>query len=406
MTKHSPLKAIGDLLTAQDAAALLGVKLDTLYAYVSRKGIRSVPDPGSSKRLYWRADVERARRGGAQRQPGESAITLYTGDDLFYRGHSVRHLTQTASFEAVAALLWGVDTAEAFTDEMPELPPAARSLARILQAERPATKALCLFPLLEAANPRAYDLSLSGMARAGGDVLRWLCALTLGRARPTAAPIHEVFASVLGLSPEQADLVRRVLILSADHGLETATFAVRAVASTGVSPWRLVSAGLLVMSGRRSRIAHFGQVERIVGEVLESETPTDPVVRRVRESERLPGFQSAEAFAADARVRILHERLRTTMGSDASFERIEAAAKAARSFLGVEPTFAYFSTFVWRTVGVLQREGPFMLGRSAGWIAHAIEQYQAGERERAELHYRGPLPVSARNSSATDLLKD
>ena len=382
-----------DFLTAAEAAELLHVKLDTLYVYVSRKRIRSIASPEGSKRLYWRADVERARRGTTGRvSPGESAITLYTSEDLFYRGRSVHDLTETASFEQVAALLWDVDASVAFTKHLPKLPASARAVSRVLNSETAVTKCLSMFSLLEAANPHSFDLSTLGMARTGADVIRWLCALTLNRSAPVAAPIHEVFAAALGLTVEQADLARRVLILSADHGLESATFAVRAMASTGVSPWHCVATGLSVMSGRRSRIGHFGRVERLIAEILESEMPITPVIHRVQESERVPGFQDAVSYAEDARVRILHGTLRAVMADDPEFRKIELAADTVREIQGLEPTFAYFSTFAWRKIGLHRHEAPFMLGRSAGWVAHAMEQYQSGERGRAELHYRGPLP--------------
>jgi citrate synthase len=386
---------MADWLTALEAAALLGVKLDTLYVYVSRKGIRSVPSADKTKRLYWRADVEQARRGRSRRpSAGESTITLYTNEDLFYRGRSVRELADTATFEQVAALLWDVDATDVFTAQLPASPDPAARLFRELAGQAAAIRALCLFPLIEAANPRSFDLSAIGMARTGADVLRWLCALTLGRPAPVVDPIHEVFATALGLSPVLADLVRRVLVLSADHGLESATFAVRAIASTGVSPWRFVAAGLSVMSGRRDRIDHFARVERMVAEILDSDVPEDTVMRWMEQGESVPGFQRADSFRADARVRILHGTLRAATDDDAGFRKLERAAAAVRETQCLEPTFAYLSTFVWRMAGLHSHEAAFMLGRTAGWIGHAIEQYQAGERERVELHYRGPLPTS------------
>jgi hypothetical protein len=41
-----------EYVSAEEAAALLGVAIDTVYVYVSRKGIRSIPTPNSSKRRY------------------------------------------------------------------------------------------------------------------------------------------------------------------------------------------------------------------------------------------------------------------------------------------------------------------------------------------------------------------
>ena len=133
--------------------------------------------------------------------------------------------------------------------------------------------------------------------------------------------------------------------------------------------------------------------EQLDAEIIESESPADPVLRRMQDGEAVPGFQDAKAFHEDARVRILHERLRVVLSSDDSFQKLDRAADVAHDRLDLHPTFAYFSTFAWRKVGLHRHEGPFMLGRSVGWIGHAIEQFQVGERERAELDYRGPLPA-------------
>ena len=46
------------LLTARQTADRLGIKLDTLYAYVSRGRLRSVMVPGTRERRYRSEDVE------------------------------------------------------------------------------------------------------------------------------------------------------------------------------------------------------------------------------------------------------------------------------------------------------------------------------------------------------------
>ena len=53
------------LLTAEEAAARLGIKRETLYAYVSRGRLRSVAVPGSRERHYRPEDIDglRAIRG-------------------------------------------------------------------------------------------------------------------------------------------------------------------------------------------------------------------------------------------------------------------------------------------------------------------------------------------------------
>ena len=94
------------LLRAREAAARLGVKLDTLYAYVSRGLLRSVAVPGSRERHYRADDVERFRitrgvgRGRAALIPViDSAICLIEGGRFFYRGHDALRLAETATLE-------------------------------------------------------------------------------------------------------------------------------------------------------------------------------------------------------------------------------------------------------------------------------------------------------------------
>ncbi len=60
-------------LSAEEAAALLGISLPTLYAYVSRKNIRSLKIPGTPKRRYWAEDIQRLVKRPAERNTHSSA---------------------------------------------------------------------------------------------------------------------------------------------------------------------------------------------------------------------------------------------------------------------------------------------------------------------------------------------
>src|SRR5919202_4415424 len=110
--QSSNIPADGEkLLRAREAAARLGVKLDTLYAYVSRGLLRSVAVPGSRERHYRADDIERFRisrgveRGREMLIPLiDSAICLIENGRLFYRGHDVLHLAEIATLEKTAAL--------------------------------------------------------------------------------------------------------------------------------------------------------------------------------------------------------------------------------------------------------------------------------------------------------------
>ena len=104
------------MLSAPEAADRLGVKVDTLYAYVSRGLLRSMEVVGSRERHYDAEEVERFRVGRGTtraRPPAEdlvpvigSAICLIDDHRLFYRGHDALRLAETATLEDVAAILW------------------------------------------------------------------------------------------------------------------------------------------------------------------------------------------------------------------------------------------------------------------------------------------------------------
>src|SRR3984893_1303218 len=226
-------------LSAEQAAKALNVSLQTLYAYVSRKGVRSLPIPGTRKRRYWKSDIDRLRdkKQPAAMPPGplkhESEITLITGSDIFYRGRNAVDLAENSSFESVAALLWGFKEEEVFGGVPPKIPPLFKQMDKLLAKESEINRATALFTLLEQANPKAYDLSALGMARTGVDILRCLAAITLRTSKVTAEPLHLFVARNRELSLPLGDLVRRLLILSADHAFEPGTVAVRTLGSTG-----------------------------------------------------------------------------------------------------------------------------------------------------------------------------
>lgn len=387
----------GDYLSAAEAADLLGVNLQTLYVYVSRKGIRSRPVPGSRQKEYWRADIERIRRRDPAGAPAvglrqESAITLISEGALYYRGQDAVRLAETASLEAVAALLWDTPEAQAFTATPPAGSPLAAQVAAALRHEPDVTRALALLPLLEDANPKAYDLSRAGMARTGADILRWLAAIVTFADAPSAEPIHAFIGARLNLRPAETDLVRRLLVLAADHGFEAGAIAARAIAGAGVTPWRAVIGGFCVTVARRSRTGNMASIGRFVSEVAGSADPTEPVVRRIRDGEPLPGFDAGLYPQGDPRAQAIFDQVRAVYAGDVEHRRMEQALAAALDIQGARPNFALACLFVGRKAGLAPRHTLFNIGRAAGWVAHAIEQYEQGEWGHPLGTYQGPPP--------------
>jgi citrate synthase len=388
-----------EYLSAAEAAAALGVSIPTLYVYVSRKGIRSQPIAGSRQRRYWKPDIERVVKRSKEPAAAvagqlmqESKLTLITDRGLFYRGVNAAELAEHSTLEAVSALLWGFAEHEIFTLAAPCVPPLYARLRKVLEQQSGINRATALLPMFEEVNPRAYDLSPLGMARTGADVLRTLAAMSVGAGRPTAEPIHELIGRHIGANALQTELIRRQLILAADHGFEPGSVAVRVIASTGVTPWRFVIAGLSVILGCRTNLSRWGAVARLLTEINAGANPTQPIVDRVRAGESVPGFQAPMHARGDPRARALLEFCASAFARDPAYQRLAEALSAARSMQGLEPNFALAFLFVDSKTGIGAQRSLFHVGRCAGWIAHAIEQFQSGEPERIHGVYKGALP--------------
>src|SRR5580704_17901627 len=99
------------LLTARQAADRLGIKLDTLYAYVSRGRLRSVMVPGTRERRYRGEDVDAMRDARSSIRPPPnsdaealmpvigSSICLIENGRFYYRGQDAVRLADGATLE-------------------------------------------------------------------------------------------------------------------------------------------------------------------------------------------------------------------------------------------------------------------------------------------------------------------
>ncbi|WP_189338452.1 citrate synthase [Sphingobium sp. SCG-1] len=377
-----------DYVTADEASAILGVSRATIYAYVSRKGIRSRPVPGTRQHRYRRVDIEqiKARAGQTAGSPNNvqitSRITIIRDDELLYRGKSAAELSETATFEQVAARLWDVDET-IFDRRPPRSPKLFLQLDKLLAAEAGVDRALAHIPFLEQANPRAYDLSPAGMAATGVDIVRWLTAIILNKGNASEEPIHLQFERSLSLQPEQTDLLRRVLILAADHGITESTYAVRMVAKTGVTPWRSVSVGLALAVGRQSKFGQNESLRRFIAEILSVQDSEAVVTRQLKEGQELPGFGSPIYPDGDPRATALIAFCERALHDHPGYRKLRRAIELAYEFRALRPNFAFVSTFAEALTGLQSRrefvglsssEAPYLVGRSAGWVAHCMEQ--------------------------------
>jgi citrate synthase len=391
----------GLYLSADEAAALLRVSLPTLYAYVSRKNIRSIKIAGTPKRRYWAEDIQRlvkvpaAEKAVAKRSPpSDSAITLITDDGLFYRGHDVVELAERATVEEVAELIWQVPSA--FGESLPRAPKDSAQLLKIYEHMSAQEKAIALFPLVQRENPKAFDLSPETYARTGADVVRWFAALVVGATEPSTQPLHEFITRSCGAPSAHADLIRRLLILSIDHELDHTTHSVRVAATTGATPYYAVIAALAAARGHKVAYGRNEAASRMIEEICTAVDPTRPILQRYNQDGHIVGFGPNVHSINDPRASNLLAALTAAFDGDSEFIKLQKAFSVASELVAYPPEFILMVSFIGRKLGLHGQEISLGgVGRSIGWIAHASEQYNQHHQGRPRARYTGMLPTAS-----------
>lgn len=403
-------------LSAKEAAEVLDISRATLYAYVSRGLIRSEQTTeGKRKRRYYAEDVEKllARKEG-RRNPEklaqdalhwgapvmDSAITLIDGNKVYYRGQDVDKLAHERRVEEVAALIWTGDMANAKDLFNLDVQISARAYeTMILHVEvdgaalTPMQELQTFLPAAESDDPSAYDLRPESVATAGARILRLLGSVAAGDV-PEDISIAEMLQQ--GWCPDDKNAIptlNAALILTADHELNASSFAARVVASAGASPYAVVMAGLSALQGQK----HGGYTERVQALFDEAEHASkirDVMSKRLRRGETIPGFGHKLYTAGDPRGRTLIDLVLELYPDHPETPFIHAALKAADDLLGDTPNIDTALVLLSRVLGLPEGSALelFAIGRTIGWIGHAIEQYERDRMIRPRARYTGEQP--------------
>ncbi len=396
-------------LTAQEAAAELGISLATLYAYASRGMVRSEPVPGEPRaRRYRQEDVQRLKEKKELRKEPEkaapkalswgmpvleSALTLIQDGRLYYRGRDAVELARTSTVEEVAALLWTGDPGEAdrlFSGVSGEPPRIAWPLPGGLT---PIERCQMAVPLAGAQDLAAWDLRPAAVAATGARILRFMAQVAAGY-----PPSSEGIAATLQSGwapgrPEVAGPIGAALILAADHELNVSAFTARCVASANASPWDVVSAGLAALKGSRHG-GHTERVEALFREAGSADGARRVMADRLRRGEPIPGCGHTLYPQGDPRGAALLEMAQKIAPASPEVELALAMADAYRELIHEHPTIDHGLVALSRALGLPERTplALFALGRTIGWIGHAIEQYGLNRLIRPRAAYVGEMP--------------
>ncbi|XVU20726.1 citrate synthase [Actinoplanes sp. CA-054009] len=411
-----------DMLTTDQVAQRLGVKPATVYAYVSRGLLRSERNGDGKVSLFARAEVEafEAKRNGRGTPNIQTGLTLISDGRLFYRGHDAAELATTAGFESVVNLLWTgrldhidlvappalLDLALAVTAP---LPPAARHTDRLRVIAAAAA----------AADPLRFDITPAAVVGTGRALLA-----TMVDALPTSADDERperlaarLWVRLTGQRGAAADhdLLNAALVLLADHDIAASTLAARVAASTRAHPYAVVGAGLAALDGPLHGAAS-GLAHELLTDALERRDPVEAVATRLRAGETVPGFGHrlypdgdprakvllGDGPAGDPRAKILlgdgpagDPRAKILLGDGPAAACARRIADVMRDRSGVHPNVDLALAALALDHGMPADAGEtiFAVGRTAGWLAHALEEYgDRPSRFRPSGRYDGRRP--------------
>ena len=392
-------------MEAAEAARALRVTRPTLYAYVSRGYIRSESTPGTPRRRrYSRDDVDRLRRRTDERRDPdkvaahtlqwglpilESSITLIAADTLYYRGYDAVELARSRSVAEVASLIW-----TGRFDALFSTPARSAGRSRLSGKGLPfMAQAQSMLAVASAHDPLAYDLRPESVALTGWRILHVLTQAA-SPARASHGTIDGSLARAWDVRRGGDDVLRAALILCAEHELNVSAFTARCVASSGSSPYAVVLAGLAALEGTR----HGGmtiRVESMLASMRRERNVRTALAERLRRGELIDGFGHRLYRNGDPRAASLLALLGERYPRSAELRFAIDLADAAMSTARERPNLDFALATVARVLGLPPRSGLtlFAIGRTIGWIGHAIEQYAVGQVIRPRAKYVGHVPA-------------
>ncbi len=416
-------------LTAKEAAARLGVKVETLYAYVSRGMLdRRVAIDGRTS-LFSPADVDRLARRSRRTPASEglevvvdTRLTAIDDNRLHYRGLDAIDLATSRSFEWAAEWLWTGDDPGSVEPWQPSVKSGDLIAAEVAGLPSGATlgdRLRVAAAVAGATHSLRHDLRPAAIVRSG----RRLIATMVNALPPVeraadeqhgtersadlgldfdGGPDDTIAARLgrrLGSEPTTPGLLRTLnagLVLLADHELAASTLAARVAASTRADPYAVVGTGLGVLSGSLHGTASV-PVHRLFAEVAATgvDRAAMVVAQHLRHARFVPGFGHPLYPEGDPRAVALLDLVQRSGADPDRVAVVDAVHEVMAEDAPADPNIDFGIAALAYVAGfeVGAGEAIFAVARSAGWIAHALEEYgEAGNRYRARARYVGNRP--------------
>ena len=399
-------------LSTEEAAARLGVKKETIYAYVSR-GILGREKAVDGKASTFDADeVDRLRRRRVHAHPGRLEATVSTNvaevrnGHVAYRGTPIDEVAARAmGYEQTAALLWDVpetgpwsapsELVTAIEASIALLGPAATLVDQLLTST---VVAGSHDPFRHSRDPLSATQSVQQLVAASVDAMALRGKQRQSRTKLNETPTiaNRLWPRLTTAPQSHADILDQALMLLADHGMASSTLAARIAASTRGGPHAAIIAGLGALNGP----LHGAASQSVHDLLVRAETSgvETAIAETLRNHGKIPGIGHFVHRTSDPRFTLMMESIAASSLPKKRLSVVNAVVEQTAERIAAPHNIDLALGSLTYVADMAPDAGEliFAIARIVGWTAHALEEHnEAPLRFRPVGRYEAVRPRSA-----------